>query len=180
MACHNCEGLRRSSTYERYKGILERHIKPTIGNMEIDQIKRSDVRNMLLKYYNREYSRSTVCLIRDVTSGVMGYAIDEELIQVNPVSGITKKLNLNRDKKATAKPMTAEEVSHFLETCQQYQSAYFPFFLRAFRTGMRLGELLALKWDDIDWFGKFIEVEKTFKNGITSPTKNGKSRRVYA
>ena len=43
---------------------------------------------------------------------------------------------------------------------------------------MRLGELLALQWGDIDWNGKFIEVKRSYKLGRVSSTKTGKSRRV--
>ena len=43
---------------------------------------------------------------------------------------------------------------------------------------MRLGELLGLKWGDIDWNQKFIRVERTYKRGRFEKTKNGKVRRV--
>ncbi|MFC1844038.1 hypothetical protein ACFLZ5_04545 [Thermodesulfobacteriota bacterium] len=71
-----------------------------------------------------------------------GYALDEELVAINPVSGITKKMNLERDRKANAKPMTTEEVSLFLSNCLETQPDYYPFFLCAFRTGARLGEII--------------------------------------
>jgi site-specific recombinase XerC len=85
--------------------------------MPLDEIKRSDVRSMILKYHRKGKSKSIICLIRDVTSGVMGYAVDEEIISINPVSGITKKMNLERDRKADVKPMIPEEVSLFLSVC---------------------------------------------------------------
>lgn len=43
---------------------------------------------------------------------------------------------------------------------------------------MRLGELLGLRWGDVDCNGKFIEVKRSFKNGKISPTKTGRLRRV--
>jgi integrase len=43
---------------------------------------------------------------------------------------------------------------------------------------MRLGELLALQWGDVDWNRKFIEVNRSYKLGRLSPTKTGKARRV--
>ena len=55
---------------------------------------------------------------------------------------------------------------------------YVEFFLCAFRTGMRLGELLGLKWRDIDWNQKFIRVERSYKRGRFDKTKTGRVRRV--
>lgn len=43
---------------------------------------------------------------------------------------------------------------------------------------MRLGELLGLKWGDIDWNQKFIRVERSYKRGLFDKTKTGKARRV--
>jgi integrase len=133
---------------------------------------------MILHYLKKEKTKSLICLIRDVTSGVMGYALDEELITVNPVSGITKKMKLKRDKKADEKHMKPEDVSIFLGKCLEAQPDYYPFFLCAFRTGMRLGEILGLRWSDVDWSGKFIEVQRSFKNRKISPTKTGRVRQV--
>jgi hypothetical protein len=45
----------------------------------------------------------------------MGYAVDEEILQANPVSGILKRLKLEREKKLSIEPMTYEEVELFLK-----------------------------------------------------------------
>lgn len=76
--------------------------------------------------------------------------MDEEIISANPAAGLVKRLQLERDKKGCVEPLTHEEVKTFLENCQKFFPEYHPFFLCAFRTGMRLGELLALQWGDVD------------------------------
>jgi integrase len=106
------------------------------------------------------------------------YVLDEELIPVNPASGITKKLQLRRDRKIDVEPLIKEEVNLFLEACSTHNPEHYPFFICAFRTGMRLGELLGLQWKDVDWNGKFIRVSRSYKLGRLTPTKTGKVRRV--
>jgi integrase len=172
------KALRRPSTYERYQGVLQQHVYPAIGTIPIDEIKRGDVRKLLLKLYNGGLSKSSICLVRDVISGPMSQAVDEELIAVNPVTGLVKRMNLERDKRTRIDPFTSEEVEQLLSTCAKSYAQYYPFWLCAFRTGMRLGELLALKWEDIDWNGKFLEVRRSYKRGHVAPTKTGKIRRV--
>jgi integrase len=115
---------------------------------------------------------------RSVIGGPLSFALDEELIPSNPASGITKKLQLRRDRKIEIEPLTGEEVALFLDTCSPHRPEYYPFFLCALRTGMRLGELLGLQWGDVDFHGKFIRVSRSYKLGRLTPTKTGKIRRV--
>jgi len=140
---------------------------------------RSDVRNTLLFIHKLGLSKSTVSIANNVISGTFEYAIEDELVKNNPALGVLKKLGLNGHKDREAvQPMTPEEATLFLDTCKRYQKKWYPFFLCAFRTGMRLGELLALQWGDIDWNSKCIHVKRSFRNGRITKPKNGKSRRV--
>jgi integrase len=75
-------------------------------------------------------------------------------------------------------PLTREEVARLLEAAQQHTPRYYPLFLCAVRTGMRIGELLGLQWGDIDFPGRFIEVRRAIVRGNVGPTKNGKIWRV--
>ena len=151
---------------------------PVIGKKPINLIKRAEIRDLFLQKRKEKLGRSMICLIRDVISGPMGYAVDEELLPGNPVSGILKRLQLEREKRIKIEPMNEQEVELFLDTCFTYFRKQWEFFLCAFRTGMRLGELLGLKWGDIDWNQKFIRVERSYKRGRFEKTKNGKVRRV--
>jgi integrase len=63
------KGLRRQSTFERYHDLLRRYILPVFGNRPIDEIKRREIRDLLLKLNSKGLSRSTICLIRDVIGG---------------------------------------------------------------------------------------------------------------
>jgi len=170
----------RTTTYQRYSGMLENHIKSSLGGLYLDQVKRSDIRNTLLSIYKKGLSKSSISTARNVISGTFEYALDEELVNFNPAIGILKKLGLDpRKERKAVQPMTPEEVSLFLATCRIHQGKWFPFFLCAFRTGMRLGELLGLQWGDIDFNGRFIHVQRSFRHGRITRTKNKKSRRVH-
>ena len=79
--------LREPATKERYETILK-HVNPILGSKPINEITRGDVRKLLLQLNKKGGSRSQICLVRDVLSGTLGYAVDEELIAANPVTGI--------------------------------------------------------------------------------------------
>lgn len=177
---------RRESTYERYAQILNDHILPVFKKRPLDSITRGDIRDFLVM----KSAKFSVFLFRDVLSGVFGFALDDELIQSNPVSGIVRKLELKRNKSKDADPMTEVEVSSFLEKARRFVPEYYPLFLMAARTGMRIGELIAIKWGDLDFSHKiileggkveerpFIWVKRTYRRGRFTPPKNGKSRKV--
>ena len=168
--------LRRDSTFVRYRDILKTYVYPVLGKKCLDEIKRVDIRNLILKLHNNDgLSKSSVCLVRDVISGTLSYAVDEELIPVNPATGIIKKLQLERDKKISIEPLNHDEVQVFLDASAKHHPEHFPFFLCAFRTGMRLGELLAVKWSDIDWHGNFICVSRSYKTGRVESPKPARS-----
>ena len=124
-------------------------------------------------------SKSTIEVGRNVISGVCEYAIDEEHIKDNPCVGVIKRLGFQRKK--DRKPVTVfkpDEVEAILDQCKAYRPQWYPLFLVAFRAGLRLGEALALEWTDINWREQYIMVQRSFRNGRTTPTKNGRPRRV--
>ncbi len=173
--------LRKPATYERYSFTLRQYVFPKIGSKPLDQITRGDVRDLLLTAKRKNgdpLARSTIALIKDVVSGVIAHAIDDELVGVNPALGLIKRLQLERDKRSAMDPFSHQEVKLFLEKCMELYPEYYAFFLCAFRTGMRMGELLALQWGDVDWNSKFIRVERSYKLGRISTPKTGKGRRV--
>lgn len=83
-----------------------------------------------------------------------------------------------QDRRVHVSPITPEEVRHVLATCRSAYPDWYPFLLTAFRTGLRLGELLGLAWDDIDFAGHAIEVRRGYSHGRFSTPKSRKGRRV--
>ncbi len=61
---------------------------------------------------------------------------------------------------------------------KELSPSFYLFLLTAVRTGLRLGELIGLRWGDLDFHGRFIEVKRQWTRGAYAPTKSGKMRRV--
>jgi integrase len=76
-------------------------------------------------------------------------------------------------------PLSKDEVVLLLESSQQYEGgAFYPSILCALRTGMRIGEIRALKWKDLDFENRLIEVKRSCRQGRITKPKNGKGRKV--
>lgn len=72
--------------------------------------------------------------------------------------------------------MSKEQVTAFLATARRETPDYYALLLFAFRTGVRLGELIGLAWEDIDFEANTIEVRRSYSHGHFSSSKSHKSR----
>ncbi|EFK06833.1 conserved hypothetical protein [delta proteobacterium NaphS2] len=176
---------RRYSTYERYSQVLRDHVLPAFGKRPLDKISRGEVRDFIVE----KSKKFKPFVFRDVISGVFNYAIDDELVKVNPARGITKRLKIKRDRSEKVDPLNEMDMSLFLDTCRKDFAAFYPFFFMAARSGMRLGELLAVRWNDLDFSHRviiggaiherpFIWVKRSYRRGRFTKPKNGKTRKV--
>jgi integrase len=166
----------KQSTRESYQLNLDKHIYPVFGDHRLDEIRRKDLKAFFDGLLSKGKRPSTVALVRSPINGVLSHAVDSELIEVNPVQNlkITK-----RKKQIEVKPLTEDEAERLLRAGKKFLGGdYYPHILCALRTGMRLGEMKALKWSDIDFGKRQIEVQRSCRRGVVSDTKNHKRRRV--
>jgi integrase len=169
----------KASTVRDYQDILRIHVLPVFENLRITDITRGKVKDFLLSKINEGYAGSTVSHMKDVISGILNKAIDDEIISANPTYRLKLGKAVNaRDPKEAIDPLTSDELKLLLDTVQIHFPAHYTLFLLLARTGMRIGEALALQWGDIDFAGRFIDVKQSLVRGRVPTPKSGKSRRV--
>jgi integrase len=167
----------KAGTVETYRRILDLHLIPEFGALRLSEITRPEIRAYCAAAKERKLSHSTIGLHLAVLSGIMGMAVDDEKVAVNPCAKMRRTIKGEEDAR-TADFLTAGEAKTILEAAREHSPRAYPLFLCALRTGMRTGELAALRWDAIDWQGKFIEVRHSSWRGIIGTPKGGKRRRV--
>lgn len=173
----NCaRGSIKDSTYREYEAALKNHLNPVFGSKPLAKIGRKDIKELIASKKREGFSFSTVRNILAPLRGMYNEAIENEDAHFNPASNLGK---VNKKQPgAPINPLTGEEVSILLDKAEEKTPDLYPLLLCAARTGMRQGELIALKGMDVDFHGRFIEVNRTLSRGkITSP-KSGKTRRV--
>jgi integrase len=167
----------KESTIDSYRLNLERHVYPTLSNRRVDEIKRKDLKTLVDGLLLKGLSHSTVHIIRAVISLVLNYAVEIELIERNPLRDLVSKQVRKND--LPIEPLTEEEIGVLLAAASNYMGgAYYPATLTLLMTGMRIGELEALQWGDIDFHGRFIEVRRSMRYDQITDTKNRLRRRV--
>ena len=168
----------RKVTLDRYIYVLKKWALPHLGKMFVYNIKRSDVKLILSKAYESGLSRSSVSCIRDAISNVFSHAMDEDIILDNPTHNILKRMNLEKKLKEII-PYTREETKIFLESAKNYNEQWvYVFFMIAFNTGARLGEIIPLTWEDINFVEITLKINKSFRRELIHTTKTGLVREV--
>ena len=171
------ERTRKHTTFVDYTKILDRDILPVLRGLDLQAITREKVKGVATACLNKGQSPKTVQNIIRCLSSLLGHAVEDELMPVNTALKPGKFLpKIPRRHKIT--PLTREEVAHLLATAKARLPRYYPLFLCAVRTGLRVGELLALQWSDIDWQGRFIDVRRNYTHFRLTTPKSGESRRV--
>lgn len=165
------------STLIDYRIILRRHVLPVFGKKPVTEINRLAVKKFLMDKSNSGFAPSTVTHMKNCLTGVFNLAVDDETIPANPAHKLGRVI---RDKglRLEIDPLNREELGLLLSTVQSHFPRYYPLFLTLARTGMRVGEALALQWGDIDFHGRFIMIRRGFSRGKIETPKNGKTRRV--
>lgn len=161
-------GLKKSSQ-ERYKGIFDNHIKESkISLVEVNKLSRIS----LQKFFNEStYTHGQVDAIIKLINKFYHYAVSDGYANRNPCIGFT---NPKHREEKEIEIFTPEEIERLLKVESRHQCQ----IKLMLYTGMRLGEALALTWNDIDFKNRTIKVDKAYdsKARLTTPKTKGSTR----
>src|SRR5712692_2118065 len=168
----------KPSTVEDYERAYTLHLKPVFGTKYWQDVTREQVKRLLAEKLESGLSRSRVMGILNVLNAVLNSAVEDGHLSMNPAARLGRTIRLKKGPLKEIQPLTREELALFLATVQEHFPASYSLFLLLARTGLRFGEALALKWQDIDFHGGFIEVRRSWRRKRLSTPKSGKGRRV--
>jgi integrase len=172
-------------TRERYLEVFERDIRPIFGHRQLGSVKASELWDLINCLVAVGRTTRSSGLTRTVLNIIFKMAKLREFITVNPMEGLPNKKARNDDIVEDSEtddevnPLTENEMQRFLSAARAYSpTMYYPLFLTGFRTGMRLGEILALRWEHIDWERRTIRVSRSYRKGKLGKTKTRTLRHV--
>lgn len=167
-------GKIKELTYDNYLKYWNRYVADTLGNMCVKDIKRVHIVTLYNELLNRDnnISPGTLKYVNILINSVLEQAVYNDIINKNPAVNILKEIAKPETKKRDA--LTADEEERILKFIgnDKIYSRYNPIFTTGFDTGLRIGELTALTWDDIDIDNETISVNKTL-HYVRYLTKSG-------
>jgi integrase len=169
----------KASSFERYEGIYRNYIV----NSDLYGMKLSDLNTLQIqRFYNRLYesgkSSSIIENLNKLIRTFFNYTVNEGFVLKNPCAGgkvMIPKEDTPEDTEVEV--FTDEEIKLLKKELKGHRLKYL--VLTALGTGLRQGELLALKWDDIDFIQNEVKVTKTLKTvKVISSDGTGKRERL--
>ena len=157
----------RPSSHQTYKGYINNHIKPHVGSIPLSKLTSLDLQKlykMLLaegridrieaKHQPKGLSAKTVRNINQIISSALNLAKEQKLISSNPAEACALPKVEHREMKT----LPVEQLTSFLREAKE--TGVYEMYYIELATGLRRGELLGLKWDDIDMANGTIRVQR--------------------
>ncbi len=159
-------------TMKSYRAISNNNIIPYFDNKIVSEIKPIDIKKFHDYIISKALGRGTLNVARILLKEVFNIAIINEWCSINPIKMVDMpKFRQTRQKQ---KPLTLDEIDAILQTTK---GSVKNFLGISFFSGMRSGELLALRWDDVDFKTDTISISKTIADGYINSAKTASSVR---
>jgi integrase len=164
-------------TYQRYERTYRNHLVPFFAQLRLRELTAVHLRAFKARKIEEGLNPNTVGVMQGVLSTALNQAVDDGLIPSNPASRVKKAATRGR---APMRSLSQEEASRLLGAAVGTRDE--ALITLALRTGMRQGELAALRWEDIDLAVKASVTVRRSADTRTktrvSTTKTGKERNI--
>lgn len=148
----------RPNTIRNYRERFEHNIKDCIGNMPLCDVRPMHCQNVLNRMKD-DYKTTTIYQTRITLYCMFADAVENDVILKNPVTKAVK-YNIGKEPKKI-RALTVEEQSRFLDAAKE--SSNYNQYAFILQTGLRTGELIGLKWSDIDWEKRVIHIQRSME-----------------
>ena len=170
----------RESSSTSYLHVMDKHVKPQFGDYDVTEIDRKMIQSYIYDL-GENLKRESILQITKVISQSFEYACENELITKSP----WHKIKVPKDSgEKIINVFSSDEVNRILYSGRADQTKRDIVNL-AYRTGMRIGEILTLKWADINFELRFLTVNRTLsgqrvagQDKICAPKTKHSRRRI--
>ncbi len=162
----------RQRTYERYESLVRVHIVPALGRVRLKNLTPAHVRGLYREKLDAGLSARSVLHLHRTLSKALKQAVADGLIPRNAAASVKPP----QPRREEIQPLSREQVRTFLQAVSgdRLEALY----VLAITAGLRRGELLGLKWEDLDLDAGTLQVRRTLsetRNGrVYEPPKSGK------
>jgi integrase len=166
----------RNTTYERYEELIELHIAPALGRLKLKALTPAHVQGFYRDRLDRNLSAATVQKMHVVLHKALDQAVRWSLVPRN----VTDAVKAPRPTATERRPLDQKQAKALLEAARG--DPFEALYVLAVTTGMRQGELLGLKWEDVDLENGLVWVRRTLTRSggrlLLGEPKTRKSRRT--
>jgi integrase len=163
----------RPITFDSYEMLIRRHLKPALGHIALRDLRPEHVQHFYNEKAREGFSARTIRYLHTTLHSALAQAEKNQLVARN-VSKLTEPPGESRKEMRT---LSLSQVADTLLPAIKDDRLYAAFFL-AFTTGLRRGELLALRWRDVDLKSGILQVRQTLVRSRNH--EEGRSKIVFS
>jgi integrase len=153
------------------QSILRNHLMPRFGRTRLDRIEVRQIEKLKTELVDQGLSSKTANNVLAVLSKVLAHAVELEILEKKP------RIRLLKPRPSKFRFLTFTEYDRLL-TVLDDEPAWGAAIMLGGDGGLRLGEILALHWEDIDFTAGVITVRRSVWRGIVGTTKSGRERKI--
>lgn len=147
----------KKSTYEKYEKIINTHLVPYFQDKDLYKMQTSDITQYIHKLINSDHYSISLCKsIKSVLEGILTYA--EEQYHTNHIDFHYIKFPTRIDNSKTLTLTQEKDISHY---CMTHMNSTTLAILLGLYAGLRIGEICALRWKNIDFSQDMIQISQT-------------------
>jgi integrase len=135
----------RVSTYERHEGIIRLHIKPSLGRVGLKKLTPPHVRGLHREKLDAGLAPATVRKIHSTLHKALSQAVSDGIVPRNAAD-----VKAPRPAPEEIHPLSENEARALLDAARSHENRFEALYVMAITTGLRRGELLGLRWEDVD------------------------------
>jgi len=170
---------RKPTTLDNYRSILRSHLLPRFGEVAVSHVKKGDIEAFMVALSDAGKAARTRSGIFKLLSQVFNFAQRHDWCEQNPCRSVRRP----RVRECSEiRFLNQQELDALIAAVDVSDKPFGPtdraIFLTAAMTGMRQGELLALRWHDVDWEAKRIRVRRNYTRGYWSTPKSRSGERA--
>lgn len=141
-----------------YRGTFYMHIAPMLGPLRVDECGHLVIRALLGRKRAEGLSAATVAKIRRHVHAMFAFAQDAGLVRVNPADAPRARGRKHGQRRSRGTQLSPMQIKRFLDECSPRWRL---FFTVAIDTGLRRGELIGLRWSDVDLLERILYVRRS-------------------
>ena len=170
-------------TYASYKGIINKHIRPVLGDFELQKLTPIHIQKLYNRLSNKGMSAKTIQNVHGVIHRALKQAMELNYLRTN----VSEACKLPKVRQTEIISLDEMQIQEFCRNMKN--DVYSDVFFTALFTGMRQGEILGLTWECVDFINNTIHINKQLLKDVNkpegekycfAPTKNNKTRTIIA
>jgi integrase len=162
----------RPRSHERYEQIVRLHILPSLGKVQLQKLAPQQLKKLYAEKLKEGLSAITVTAIHNLLHRALDDAVKWDLLARNVCDRVSPPRKEHRE----ITPLSVEQIHLLLEAARGHPQE--ALFVLALHTGMRRGELLGLKWQDISFTEGTLQVRRILNRVPTKMIKEGGQRYI--